>query len=206
MNLFEKTYFKDKKIFGDYENRVKLFKGWKKIIKIVKQQKESGNLLDIGCAYGHLINSARDNFNVYGMDVSSYAIKKAKEIFELKNIKKGDVQTGIPFNKKFDVITAIDVIEHLNNPVNGLRNIYSKLKKDGLFIIQLPTVNNWLSKVINKYLFPDKTHVFIPSLDKLNKILKKIGYKKIVTRSYYSKTKNDLIVKSLCLIIGVYKK
>jgi len=208
--LFGKNYFEGKrapfKILGNYEEKMKLFKNWQPVIKLLKEYRTSGDLLDVGCAYGHLLNAARNDFNVHGVDISEFAIKRAKQKFNLKNVKQGNVQERIPFNKKFDVITAIDVIEHLNNPVKALNNIYSKLKKQGLFIVELPTVNNFISRIINKFFYPDDTHIFIPSLDKFNDIITSIGFKKLGTTNRFLKVKNEFIIKSLCLVTEVFEK
>ncbi len=209
-NLFDKDYFEGKRVplktFGNYEEKMKLFKNWQSVIKLLKEYRTSGDLLDIGCAYGHLLNAARNDFNVHGVDISEFAIKRAKQKFNLKNLKQGDVQREIPFNKKFDVITAIDVIEHLNNPVKALNNIYSKLKKQGLFIVEIPTVNNFISRFINKFFYPDDTHIFVPSLNDFNNIMFNIGFKKLGITNRFLKVKNEFLIKSLCLVTEVFKK
>ncbi len=210
MKLYEKDYFTNEKsslrILGNYEKRVELNKNWIKISKLVKNYKQKGDLLDIGCAYGHVLNDLRNEFSVYGIDISNYAINKAKEKFNLINLKQGDIMNGIPFEKEFDVITAIDIIEHLDNPKKALSIIYDKLKQDGILIIQMPTNNNILSRLINKYVINDKTHVFIPSIKELHKLMEELGFTNLITLNNWFLSKNKHLINSLSIINAVYKK
>lgn len=44
--------------------------------------------------------------------------------------------------ESFDVITLIDVLEYLNNPLKFLTKISSLLKKDGILFITTPDANS----------------------------------------------------------------
>jgi 2-polyprenyl-3-methyl-5-hydroxy-6-metoxy-1,4-benzoquinol methylase len=69
------------------------------------------SVLDIGCAKGFLVESLRDRgVEAYGFDVSSYAIDEVRA-----DIKRycwiGSANDSI--NKHYDLITCIEVLEHL---------------------------------------------------------------------------------------------
>jgi len=51
------------------------------------------------------------------------------------------------FNKKFDLIIAVEIIEHLFNPYNFLIQISNILKKDWQAIITTPNIHSWYSRV-----------------------------------------------------------
>lgn len=55
------------------------------------------------------------------------------------NIKVGNAET-INLNKKFDVVIAGDLIEHIDNPGLMLDNITDHLKEDGIFICNTPNI------------------------------------------------------------------
>lgn len=58
------------------------------------------------------------------------------------------------FEKKFDVIIAIEIIEHLNSPWEFLNEINKLLKPGGTLILSTPNVSFWLSRLqflINGY-------------------------------------------------------
>jgi SAM-dependent methyltransferase len=67
----------------------------------------------------------------------------------------------------FDLVTAVEVIEHLENPIGFLRNVRQLLKPDGFAIITTPNVENAIHRIrfllkgdfpsMNKY--ADLTHI-----------------------------------------------
>ena len=53
----------------------------------------------------------------------------------------GDIQK-IPFkDAEFDGVTAIEVIEHIDEPISALREVHRVLKKDGVFVVTTPNNN-----------------------------------------------------------------
>ncbi|MGH7453114.1 MAG: class I SAM-dependent methyltransferase [bacterium] len=99
--------------------------------------------LDIGCNKGFLLATAiAHEWNVYGVELVPELMMPfqrkfkpfANNIFSQRFI---DVQTQFRDNT-FDVISAIDVIEHFEEPRRDMSGIYRILKPGGLFIAQTP--------------------------------------------------------------------
>ena len=65
-----------------------------------------------------------------GIEINPYSILslKKKKILFYKNLNKLK-------NKKFDLIFALSVLDHLENPIEILRNFKKHLKKDGRLIL-----------------------------------------------------------------------
>lgn len=104
----------------------------KKIIKKYKLNSKS-KVLDIGCGKGYLVkelSSALNSKNVYGLDISRYAINKSPKIIK-KNLKVFDARKKIDFNKKFDLVISINLIHNfeLKEVFSFLKNIISISKK-----------------------------------------------------------------------------
>lgn len=211
---FEKEYFNGEKSIlwkaGGYDLLVRL-NMWRlrKFRKIIKKYSTSHKtLLDVGCGYGSFLTLFKNDFNIYGMDISHHAIEVAKIRLDCP-VQQANIENEFPYDKKFDIITAIDVIEHLNNPRIAIQNIYNHLNEEGLFCFQLPTVNNGLSNLINKLFFAhDKTHIFIVSVEELENLIKSVGFKKIAIYSslFPIFTKKLNFVKDFCTIFGLFKK
>ncbi len=106
-------------------------------IKFIKNFKKRGNLLDFGCGTGEFVNFAQKYFNVNAFDFSN---KLSKFVEEKYNIKTYSELNKI--NKKFDVITLYDVLEHVENPMQLLGKIRYLLKKNGLIFIYSPNKNS----------------------------------------------------------------
>lgn len=73
------------------------------------------SVLDVGCAMGFLVEALRDEgVEAYGIDVSEYAVSKVREDIR-PYCRAASVLEPLPegFPKRFDLVTAIEVAEHL---------------------------------------------------------------------------------------------
>ena len=95
-------------------------------------------ILDIGCGSGLMLNSLERIGVTSGMDMSDEAISFSQEIFS-GTIKKGSLPSDVPYpNNQFDLITALDVIEHIDDDQASLEKIRDLLKKNGKCILTVP--------------------------------------------------------------------
>ncbi len=104
----------------------------KKIIKKYKLNNKS-KVLDIGCGKGYLVKElslALNSKNIYGLDISRYAINKSPKIIR-KNLKIFDARKKIDLNKKFDLVISINLIHNfeLKDVFSFLKNIISISRK-----------------------------------------------------------------------------
>lgn len=53
-------------------------------------------------------------------------------------------------NESFDVILMIHVIEHMRDPLSSLQQVYEKLKKNGVFILETPRYDTLSYKLLGK--------------------------------------------------------
>ncbi|MBP1546066.1 MAG: methyltransferase domain-containing protein [Oscillospiraceae bacterium] len=90
--------------------------GWEEVFarqaaRIVKELSPK-TALDVGCAYGYLVEGLRDlGIEASGIDVSAYAISNAREdIRPFCSVKSATEK----ITEKYDLITCIEVIEHLS--------------------------------------------------------------------------------------------
>lgn len=100
-------------------------------------------MLDIGCNNGDftLELSAVSSCEPYGMDIDP-------ELVDM-NLKKGikslcaDANHNFPYNDDFfDIIVSNQVMEHVNNTDNFLREIHRILKPSGYAIISTPNISS----------------------------------------------------------------
>lgn len=101
-----------------------------------------GKILDIGCADGTLtqkIAEVVDAHDITGIDISRPAIEYARERHPQINFQIGNCY-NLPFTEAtFDLITFLEVIEHLDNPPRVFQEIKRCLKKGGYLVILVPT-------------------------------------------------------------------
>ena len=109
------------------------------------------------------------------------------------NVKIGNCEK-IKLNKKFDIIIAGDIIEHLDNPGIFLKNCKSHLKKGGKIIINTPNafgINRIimaLLKLGNLKQHPEHTFLFTEQL--LALLFKRHGLKTIKVIYFNTNSKN----------------
>jgi 2-polyprenyl-3-methyl-5-hydroxy-6-metoxy-1,4-benzoquinol methylase len=106
-----------------------------------KEGKESGEFLDIGSFAGKLLKYASDNgFHARGVEVNPKLAHYTKEILGI-DVFNGKVQEVDLPKGEFDVITIIDVLEHLEDPKIIVQRLSDSLKEDGVLVIKVPHYN-----------------------------------------------------------------
>lgn len=124
------------------------------------------SIVDLGCGTGYylfLLSNLPVRVKLTGFDNDQKALEEAKIFLEDKNINfvLGDLHK-MPFkDKSFDKAVASEVLEHVENDTQVLKEVYRILKPSGVLVISAPSINypflwdpiNW----ILQHLF--KTHV-----------------------------------------------
>ena len=121
-----------KKVFeGGNSSRCEL------LFKKFLNKKKYKDILDYGSSNGAMLMPFI-NFNkkLYATDLKNNLNNK---ILKAKNFKKFyHINNFITSKKKYDLITMIHVLEHLQKPKEILSNMVKKLKKNGIIFIQIP--------------------------------------------------------------------
>ena len=127
----------------DASGRVLLFhqQKYKPIIDYIIKHFDVIKLLDVGIGYGAFLNVCEENGlkNLYGMDPFSDSIAIAKEYTsaDLRVGKIEDLQWSFE-EKCFDVITCLDVVEHLQYPEVFFQNVKKYIADKGIIIVRTP--------------------------------------------------------------------
>jgi len=95
--------------------------------------------LEIGCGTGDFIRQIADNENleITGSEIYLKGLVYAKKNLPSVDFVQFDVTKGT-IGEQFQIITAFDVIEHIENDAAALSNINQMLKRDGALIISVP--------------------------------------------------------------------
>jgi len=108
------------------------------VIKRYLTKNDQIKVLDIGCGSGLMLTSLDKIGETYGMDMSDEAISFSKEIFSGR-VEKGALPDQLPYQENFfDLITALDVIEHIDNDVDSISAIRSLLVPGGKVVFTVP--------------------------------------------------------------------
>jgi len=94
-------------------------------------------ILDVGCGTGANLKMLTDYGNAEGVDISPQAVEFCRER-GLDSVKLGAAEQ-LPYeNDSFELVTALDVIEHLDDDVAGLREMRRVLRQDGRVLLFVP--------------------------------------------------------------------
>jgi SAM-dependent methyltransferase len=153
------------------------------------------SVIDIGCGLGEFLRVCKSSdLNVIGLEVTKDIVDVLiKEGFDVLNYSL------LEFSKKqrrFDWVTCLDVIEHLNNPIETIESLVNLVNEGGLLLIQSPN-----SKSISKYgekaysLTVDREHLNYFNPDTLIRIFSQYGFtlvkKKFLPENSSSVLKNS---------------
>ena len=94
-------------------------------------------ILDVGCGTGANLKMLAEHGRAEGVDISQQAVDFCHER-GLESVKLGAAE-DLPYeNDSFDLVTALDVVEHLDDDVAGLREMRRVLCPDGRLLLFVP--------------------------------------------------------------------
>lgn len=171
---------------------------------------QSEKVLDVGCGDGLFAGRAcRQGIQIIGVDHSSLAIEKAHADYPECEFKVCDFsEDGLPYaEKEFDVVMALDVLEHLLQP-EGLLAEMTRVSKRKI-IIGVPNFSSLPARL--QCLFGNvpennkskKGHVYWFNYFILKKMLKDNNLK-IVELKYNTQGSNIPGIKQLFMLLGKF--
>jgi len=150
-HLYEESYFKSNK----YRDINTLNKEFLRCLNLMRQYIPStgAHVLEAGCGTGEFISFAKDNYDMFGFDISEAAIKIAQERNPQLSTQlwaQKDEEYTLPSNF-YDAICAWDVIEHLLNPVPTFQQLMKSLKSGGYLFVSTPNIDAFVARILGPY-------------------------------------------------------
>ena len=178
------------KFYENYAEKGYMQVNSKKVESLAKEFLKSP-VLDIGCYYGKKTAFLSKHFEeVEGCDISRTAVEKAKKAnpglrffqcnFEHENLK---------LEKKYNSIFAAEVIEHVFDTQQFLRNCFNALNKGGILFITTPNAVHFLNRFRilfgdESWFSGDKAHIRFFKPNTIKKEVEKAGFKVIKMAGY----------------------
>ena len=145
----------------------------------VKEKIANKNVLDFGCGVGGFLEMAkRSASNVSGIELEralqhSFQERKLNVFSNLKEAQKE--------SKKYDIITAFHVVEHLKNPKEILKDLSQLLTENGEMIVEVPNSDDALLTLYENKDFQSFTywsqHLFLFNAKTIAELVKRSGLK-----------------------------
>lgn len=103
-----------------------------------KSEVGNRNLLDIGCGTGGNMDHLQRFGQMHGVDLSGIALDFSRRHRGHERVMFASA-TELPFAaESFDLVTALDVVEHLDDDLSGLREIQRVLRPQAPVVIFVP--------------------------------------------------------------------
>jgi 2-polyprenyl-3-methyl-5-hydroxy-6-metoxy-1,4-benzoquinol methylase len=164
---FEQTGISFQRFFHFY----KIIKKYSEIYPdLIMDSKKT--ILDYGAYQGAFLYACKKKFGVrtVAYDYNEKGLEHAKNFLGIDSIVKSIEISKDVFEEKIDLCSALQVIEHLYNPLNFLKHVKNNiLKKSGYIYVEVP------SALTSEYSNP--VHLFMFTKKSLSNLFSMAGYK-----------------------------
>jgi SAM-dependent methyltransferase len=200
----------DAQYFDSLGDRIPYYRNiiTRRYARLVREVGGSGRLLELGCGDGRLLAELRGDFDVTGIDISEYAVARARQRLPGAHLLVGDVADCDP-EAHFDVVVAFNVLEHLPDPRTLMMRVGEMLSEGGRFVFAVPnkhgTVGSALVRLMNRM---DHTHISTYSRERWLEIADELGFQQIrvLNATWFGPTASDLAkAYAPILIVVLYK-
>lgn len=146
------------RLFGPFDRLLRAFRS-RKARLILKWTSPPGNALDIGCERGDLLHALeRAGLHVRGTQISQVAAEHARSRYGI-DVFVGELRDAPFANDRFDVVTMLNVLEHLEDPEGYLAVVARMTRAGGIFWVEVPNVHSFTARLTGKrWLHHDPEH------------------------------------------------
>jgi len=167
---YDEDYFK-------WQSKIGEFGGWANLNKFDKYISLDDIILDFGCGGGYLLNNIKCK-KKYGIEINPHAMKQAKKfgINVFNDIDQID-------DESIDIIISNSALEHVPQPLDIIKLLKNKLKKNGKIIFTVPC-----ESIYYAYKKDDiNRHLYTWSPMNLGHLFDEAGYEVIESKPYRHK-------------------
>lgn len=149
------------------------------LVARIVRSRHPRSALDVGCGRGDLLDRITADHKA-GIEISEAGLALARSRLPGVTLVAADVEAGIPLEGPFDVVTAINVLEHLGDPAAGLRSLADVQDPGGTLVVHLPVIGTASQARLYAGSYDrDPTHVWRPSAAAARSMVEGAGYRHV---------------------------
>jgi 2-polyprenyl-3-methyl-5-hydroxy-6-metoxy-1,4-benzoquinol methylase len=162
-----------------------------------------GRLLEIGCAYGFFMEEARAFFQVSGVELAEDAVAACRAR-GLEVVRRAD-EAFYGERGPFDVVVMLDVIEHLTNPADLLRELHRHTRRGGLLVITTGDFGSLVARTMGRHwrLMTPPQHLWYFTAEAISRLLAAHGFRLLRVTHPAKRVPLGLIAYQLARYLGV---
>lgn len=193
---FVPPYYRKRIEYSQYKNAdvtaaVRAGNNWVKIqrhklrFRFIQKYVKSGSLFDLGAGWGHFMLAGKElGYDVYGIEISEqpylYCVNDLKLPVDHIDFFKMNEE------KKFDVVTMWDVLEHIDRADTFLDKCSRVTAMGGYLFLQVPQIDSYIAKKYrDDWKMMGLDHVNYFSKSTIREILSRHGYEVVEIRSSF---------------------
>jgi len=165
--------------YADYQGSERVLRAeFRRVIHTIRQYAGSRrHLLEIGAAYGFLLDEARPYFEAWGIEISPVAADIARQ--------RGHTIVSDPVSPAVfhqhpapECVVMLDTIEHLPDPAAVLADLHAGMAPGGLLYITTGDMGSVLARVMGRHwrLMTPPQHLYFFSRKTLIRLLTQTGF------------------------------
>ena len=138
------------------------------------------SVLDVGCSAGHFLTALKEEVGIrVGIELNPNDIAFIREFLDF-TVYSSPIESAAIAEAPFDLITCLEVLEHIDNPLSFLEGVRKQLKDTGYFYIEIPNINDALITCYDVPEYSDfyyrEPHVSYFSTETLRLLLTQAGF------------------------------
>ena len=136
----------------------------------------------MGFGGGGFLTLAGRHFDSVGIDHSPRRVSKMRSLLTRRMaVRQGEIEKEDLGSDHFDAVAAFNILEHLHNPADTIRKIYSGLRDTGILIGSVPN-NQLLFGKISTLLtnLGDRTHISTYAPARWQQIFREAGFRHVI--------------------------
>lgn len=115
--------------------------------RLIRKYKKAGNLFDIGCGFGHFLLTGKQlGYNVTGVEMSRANLEYIRNNLDIDVMGKNFLD--VKEDKKYDIMTLWDVLEHIDDADKIIAKVSVMLKPNGYIFIQVPQIDSFFARTL----------------------------------------------------------
>lgn len=124
--------------------------------RVYHPSKRPLSILDVGCGdmiiFSQLVEQLKilypeSQIDAEGWDVSEAAIDRARRNGCVARLASITDEVDSSLHDRFDMIVFFEVLEHIANTDQAMRNLYNMLKPDGVLLLSTPNLASWYNRI-----------------------------------------------------------